>query len=116
MVDNRLDDVKIVGGSGDIFADLGIQMDAKDRLKIDIARHISNAIAHRKLTQKEVAAILETDQAKVSNITRGRLDGFTVDRLVNYLIVLGIDIDVRLSKTHERPGNITVRTPVAAVG
>ncbi|WP_320198281.1 helix-turn-helix domain-containing protein [Agrobacterium sp. rho-13.3] len=116
MFDNKLDDVNIVRSSGDIFADLGVELDAKDRLKIDIARRISAAIEHRKLTQKQVAAILKTDQAKVSNITRGKLKDFTVDRLVNYLIELGIDIDVRLSETHERRGKLSVRTPVAACG
>ncbi|WEZ82188.1 XRE family transcriptional regulator [Rhizobium sp. 32-5/1] len=116
MVDNKLDDVKIVKGSGDIFADLGIQLDAKDRLKIDIARHISNAIVHRNLTQKQAAEILDTDQAKISNIVRGKLKDFTVDRLLNYLIMVGIDVDMRLSEAQPRQGNITVRAPVAAFG
>lgn len=116
MVDKKFDDVQIVKSSGDIFADLGVPLDAKDQLKVLIARRISDAIEQRHLTQKQVATILDTDQAKVSNITRGRLDGFTVDRLVNYLIALGIDVDVRLSRTHNRRGKVTVRTPVAAVG
>ena len=116
MVDNKLDDVRIVKSSGDVFADLRVELDAKDRLKIDIARRISAAIEHRKLTQKEVAVILKTDQAKVSNITRGKLKDFTLDRLVGYLLDLGIDMDVRLSEAHDRPGNVTVRAPVAAVG
>ncbi|NKM58494.1 XRE family transcriptional regulator [Rhizobium anhuiense] len=114
MVDNKLDDIKIVKGSSDIFADLGVELDAKDRLKIDIARSISIVIEQKKFTQKEVAAILNTDQAKISNITRGRLEGFTVDRLVNYLIELGINIDVKLTESRDRRGNLTVRTPVAA--
>lgn len=115
MVDKKLDDVKIVKGSGDVFADLGIPLDAKDRLKLQMARRISVAMEKEQLTQKEVAAKLNTDQAKVSNIVRGRLDGFTVDRLVGYLIDLGIDIDVGLSDAHvTRRGKLTVKTPTAA--
>nr|WP_316653082.1 XRE family transcriptional regulator [uncultured Gellertiella sp.] len=116
MVDSKRDDVKIVEGSGDIFADLGIKLDARDRLKMEIARHISNAIVVRNLTQAQTAEILQTDQAKVSNITRGKLKDFTVDRLLNYLIMIGIDIDMRLSPAKPRQGHITVHAPAAAAG
>ncbi|NNH61685.1 helix-turn-helix domain-containing protein [Rhizobium laguerreae] len=116
MVEKRSDEPRIVKGSDDIFADLGVQLDPKDRLKVLIAIQLSKAIQHLGLTQKEAADILGTDQAKISKITRGRLKDFTVDRLVNYVIALGIDVDVRLSNTHDRRGNLTVHSPIAATG
>lgn len=85
MLDDRGTATPVITSSGDVFADLGIQLDAKDRMKNAIAREITNLIEARKLTQTQVSQILGTDQAKVSNITRGRLSGFSVDRLINFL-------------------------------
>ena len=113
MSARRGDKTPIVRSSGDVFADLGLELDAKDRMKNAIAREIASLIEARKLTQKTVAEILNTDQAKVSNITRGRLSGFSVDRLINFLMALGYDVDIHLSKSDRHPGNVTVHSPLS---
>ena len=82
-------------------------------MKNAIAREIANLIEVRELSQKEAATILHTDQAKVSNITRGRLAGFSVDRLINFLIALGYDVDIHLSESRHHTGNVTVHSSVA---
>ena len=113
----RMDkEIAIIESSGDVFADLDIQLDERDKLKNAIAFEITRLIEDRGLTQKEVAAILKTDQAKVSSITRGRLTGFSVDRLIGFLISLGFDIDIQLSKNENHQGRVTVHTPCAAFG
>lgn len=90
-------------GSGDVFADLGIELTPEEKVKLLIARQISRAIVERGITQVEVAKILEIDQGKVSNITRGRIAGFSVERLMRYAAALGWDIDIELRpSTHER--------------
>lgn len=116
MSERKGETVTFTRSSGNIYADLGIQHDVKDELKIAIAREICALIEEKGLTQKEVAAILGTDQAKVSNITRGRLSVFSVDRLVNYLTALGQNIDIRFSKSQQEHGRVIVHAPMAAVG
>ena len=69
----------------------------------------------RDLTQQQAAVILGTDQAKVSNIARGRLDGFSIERLFGFLQALGYDVDIRLRRARRRDGRITMH-PLAAVG
>lgn len=101
----------IIKGSGNVFADLDIQLNERDELKVAIASEISDLIEIRGLTQKEAAQMLGTDQAKVSNITRGRLGGFSVDRLLGFLIALGFNIDIHLSKNEGAHGRVTVHTP-----
>lgn len=112
----RDDETAVVQSSGDVFADLDIELDAKDRMKNAIAREITNLIESKGLTQKQVAEILRTDQAKVSNITRGRLTGFSVDRLVNFLICLGYNVDIHLSQTNSEKPRVTIHSPVAMYG
>jgi hypothetical protein len=45
-------------------------------------------------TQAEAAEILEVDQPKVSALTRGRLAGFSLDRLVRFLILVGSEVEI----------------------
>ncbi|KTR04991.1 hypothetical protein NS365_13240 [Aureimonas ureilytica] len=110
MPEVRDDTVIIERGSGNVFDDLGIERDPVDELKAAIAFHITRTIKDRKLTQVQVAAILDTDQAKVSKITRGRLDTFTVDRLFNYLFALGFDVDMNLRKSPNAVGRFRVNS------
>lgn len=116
------DEVKIVPGSGNVFSDLGIELTAEDEIKVEIAKEITRVITMRNYTQRQVATILGTDQAKVSQIVRGRFSGISVERLLKYLLSLGVNVDVHLSEPssvvddvpHE--GRVTFHTPVAACG
>lgn len=95
-------------GSGDIFADLGVQLRPEDRVKVLIARQISRAIVERGLTQVAAAKALEIDQAKVSNLTRGRIAGFSVERLMKFVAALGWDIDIEMRPSRNERGSVRV--------
>ncbi len=60
-------DDRIVESSGDVFKDIGVELDFRDNLKIELALVICSLMERRNLTQKQAAAILGTDQAKVSS-------------------------------------------------
>jgi len=66
-------------------------------LKIEISRKIAEKIRNTKLTQSAAAEIIGADQAKVSALLRGRLKGFSTERLIGYLVLLGLNVDIRLS-------------------
>lgn len=79
---------------GNVFADLGLP-NAEDRLaKAELARRIGEIIAERRLTQLEAAALLGIDQPKISALVRGRLAGFSLERLMRFLNVLGRDVQI----------------------
>jgi predicted XRE-type DNA-binding protein len=99
----------VIDSSGDVFRDLGLPSGEEDRLKIAIAHAIANAIRKRDLTQTETAEVIGVDQAKVSALLKGRLRGFSIDRLFRFLVLLGKDVDIRISDRHKnRPGRIKV--------
>ncbi len=80
--------------SGNVFADLGLP-DADELLaKADLAIQISRIIEDRALTQAEAASLLGVDQPKVSALVRGRLEGFSMERLYRFLNALGQDIEI----------------------
>lgn len=68
-----------------------------------LAREIANAVSAKGLNQREAAELLGTTQPKVSALMAGKVDGFSMDRLVVYLNLLGEDIHiVVLPKPSER--------------
>jgi predicted XRE-type DNA-binding protein len=80
--------------SGNVFADLGVAQPEEALLKADLALTISELIEQRGLTQKEAAALLGETQPHVSQLTRGQLRGFSVERLMRLLVALGQDVEV----------------------
>lgn len=81
-------------GSGNVFADLGHPRPAEALAKAELARKIAEQIAKRRLTQAAAADLLKIDQPKVSALVRGRLAGFSLDRLVRFLVLLGSDVEI----------------------
>ena len=81
-------------GSGNVFEDLGHPRLAEALAKAELARKIAEAIAKRRLTQAAAAELLNLDQPKLSALVRGRLAGFSLDRLVRFLVLLGSDVEI----------------------
>ena len=83
-------------GSDNVFADLGIP-DAQEYLaKADVARKIIEMVNSRGLTQSGAARVLGIDQPKVSALMRGLLTGFSMDRLVRFVSLLGATIEISI--------------------
>ena len=87
--------------SGNIFADLGLSNPEERLLKAELVRKISEIITKLNLTQVQVAEILGIDQPKVSLLIRGRLSGFSTDRLMDYLNKLGSDVEITVKPKPE---------------
>ena len=90
-------------GSGNVFADLGVARPEEALAKAELAHRITAAIERRGLTQAEAAKLLEVDQPKISALKRGRLTGFSLDRLVRFLILLGNDVEIVVKARRRSP-------------
>jgi predicted XRE-type DNA-binding protein len=99
----------VFDSTGNVFADLNLPHSSEDLLKVEISRAIAATIRRRKLTQVQAAAMIGTDQAKISAILRGKLKDFSVDRLIQFLLSLGRDIDIKFSGVNkDKPGRLKV--------
>jgi len=90
----RVDDTSVTRGSVNVFADLGFADATERQTKLRLAHAVVSAVAGRRLTQARAAALLGIRQPKVSALLRYRLDGFSVERLMDFLTAL--DRDVRI--------------------
>ena len=88
----------IIRGTDNVFADLGYA-DAEERqTKLRLAYAINDVIARRRLTQAAAAAKLGVNQPKISALTNYKLDGFSVERLLNFLTALDRDVEIVIRK------------------
>ena len=90
-------------GSGNVFADLGIPNPDLALAKAELVRRIRDVIAERKLTQAKAAELLGLDQPKVSALVRGRVAGYTIDRLFRFLIALGQRVEITVRPNAKNP-------------
>lgn len=90
------DDVAIHGSSGNVFEDLGFP-DAETRLaKAELSRIIRGEIKERGLTQVQAAQVLGVTQPDVSDLVRGRLSRFSMERLERFLNALDFDVRIQV--------------------
>lgn len=84
--------------SGNVFADLNLS-GADDLLaKAELAAKIIEEIQRRRLTQSQAASILGIDQPKVSALKQGKLSGFSIERLMRFLLLLGRDVEITVKR------------------
>ncbi len=95
-------EIPVFMGSGNVFKDIGFPEPEEALAKAELVRQISLIIANRKLTQAEVGKILGLPQPKVSLLLRGRITGFSTDRLLRFLNVLNCDIEIRVHPRNAR--------------
>ncbi len=95
-------------GSGNVFADLGIPNPELALAKAELVQRIRDLIAERKLTQAEAAELLGLDQPKVSALVRGRVEGYTIDRLFRFLTALGQRIEITVRPNRKNPDDRAV--------
>lgn len=107
---SKQDEIAVMEGSSNVFADLGVAQPEEELAKAQLASHIRAAIRRRRLTQADAAALVGLDQPKISALMNGRLTGFSSDRLLRCLTALGQDVDivVKAPPRSRRPGRLRV--------
>jgi predicted XRE-type DNA-binding protein len=94
----KRDEIGHVAGSSNVFADLGLPEPEEALAKAEMVRQIASIITQRGWTQGESARILRTTQPKVSDLLRGRLAGFSMERLIRFLNALDRDVQIVVSE------------------
>lgn len=97
-------DLEIEVSSGNVFDDLGFDNAREMLVKSRIAQAIAEKIEQQGLTQSEAANVLGIDQPKVSYLVRGKLDAFSISRLMRFVTLLGTDVEIILK---DHPGGGT---------
>jgi predicted XRE-type DNA-binding protein len=86
--------VGIEEGSGNVFADLGLPEADDLLLKSQIVIELHGLMRERRLTQTETAKLMGIAQPDLSNLLRGELRGYSVERLIRMLTAFGRDVEI----------------------
>lgn len=93
--------IKVTPSSGNIFADMGLANPEERLLKAKLARLVNKAIEGKGWTQTEMAKVLGITQPDVSDLSRGRLRNFSVERLLHFLSRLERRVTITVSSDTE---------------
>jgi transcriptional regulator with XRE-family HTH domain/predicted XRE-type DNA-binding protein len=80
-------------------------------LKIELAQLLGTALKARALTQAFAAQVLHTDQGRISALSRGQVEGSSLEKLLRFLLLMGWDAELRLVRRPlDRPGKLEITT------
>ncbi len=102
-------EISISPSSGNVFADLDLPNSEEYLVKAKLAYEIGQLIKEKKLTQRKASDLLGIDQPKVSALLKGKLSGFSIERLFRFFAMLNQDIEIIIkphkghSKKHSIP-------------
>lgn len=107
----RAIDERVITGSGNVFADLKLPDAAELDTKLRLGATICHVVKRRGLSQVDVASLLGINQPKVSALLNFKLEGFSVERLMRFLVALDQDIEIVIK---HKPRNRRARIAVNA--
>ncbi len=85
---------EITRGSDNVFADLGLPDADERQTKVKLAQEINRILEDLRLKQADIAGLLGINQPKVSALMNFKLDGFSVERLMGFLVALDRDVEI----------------------
>jgi predicted XRE-type DNA-binding protein len=88
--------------SGNVFADLGFRNAKQELLKAKLTIEIYRLLKKRGVTQQQAAKLLGTTQAQVSALMRCKPVSVSVGRLMEFLTILGQDVEVTVRPAGRR--------------
>lgn len=96
----RKNNIQVIASSGNVFADLGLPNPEDKKTKVGLAVEINSILGEMKLSQTEAAEKLSINQPKISALSKYRLEGFSVERLMMFLTRLNRDVEIVI---HNKP-------------
>lgn len=108
------DAIRYEEGGENVFADIGVRNPGESLVRAGLANQVADLIRAARLPQSEIAAILEIDQPKVSKLVRGRISGFTSDRLLRFITALGCDVQIKISPRRRIGARVRGKVVVSA--
>jgi predicted XRE-type DNA-binding protein len=92
--------------SGNVFEDLGFSQEESRvlSLKAQLAAMLVRVVRERQLTQKDLGEIWGVPQPRVSEVLTGKLTLISIERLIAFLGLLGVEISFRAKAPSKKAG------------
>jgi len=100
--------LEVETSSGNVFADLDLPDASEHLIKAGLVVKIDRTIRQRRLTQTAAALLMGIDQPKVSAMLAGQFRGYSVERLMRFLVTLGHDVEIVVKPRKRGPAELRV--------
>ena len=90
----RTKSIEKTASTGNVSADLRVAGAEEHLVKAALVVKIGRILGERGLTQTEAARAMGIDQPKVSAMLAGQFRGYSVERLMRFLVALGQDVEI----------------------
>lgn len=90
--------MSVTRGQDNVFEDLGFDAEEATNLKVraDLMLDLRQYIQDRDWTQAEAAAFFGETQPRISNLMKGEISRFSIDKLINMLARAGLRVRVEI--------------------
>lgn len=102
MSDSNQTETEFEEGSGNVFADLGLEDADELFARAKLGSHVHKLLQDKKLKQREIASLLGIKQPEVSHLMNGHFNRFTTDKLLDFLKRLDRKVTIQISP--HKPG------------
>ena len=100
MAKQKIEDIEVTRGSGNVFKDLGFPDPETHQMKADLVFRLSTIMKERGYNQTKTAKRIGIGQPDLSKLLRGRFRGYSLARLLGFIMALDKDVDIVI---RERP-------------
>lgn len=100
--------IEVTIGSGNVFADLGLENAEERQAKAMLSIHIEQAINEHDWSTESAARVAGLSVDELERLLRGDLDDFSLGYLIDSLNRLDRDVEIRVSPAQGRGGRLTV--------
>jgi predicted XRE-type DNA-binding protein len=97
MSSKKRTDITFEEGSGNIFADLGLEDADELFLRAQIGFYVYKLLEEKHLKQRKIAALLGVAQPEVSHLMNGHYSRFTTDKLLDFLKRLDRKVTIHIA-------------------
>jgi predicted XRE-type DNA-binding protein len=98
MSTKRRKPIEFEEGSGNIFADLGLEDASELYTRAQIGVHVFKILKDKKLKQREISGVLGIAQPDVSHLMNGHFSRFTTEKLLDFLKRLDQKVKIEVSR------------------
>ena len=78
---------------------LSLKASTSDSIKADLASHIQTLMTTQRLSRKAATGLSGTTRARISNLCNGKVQGCSVEAMLEILLHLGNEITVEVTPT-----------------
>ena len=90
------DEIEVIRGSGNVFADVGLSDPEYRHMKVMVAAAILKQQELLKYTVRKTAKLAKCDPADIQRIRNADIKRFTIDRLLKYAFRIGCKIEFKI--------------------